>query len=533
MWIDKENEEDQQQQDTDSLNSPSVGAGAGGGTTGPQVKSSEISSLGTPSSMTPMAQAPKQQFGTIQDYFKGSKNQGERLGEQFTSKLADTQSKQKSDISQAATQAQSDIEKGTTLFDPTLATKAASDPTKVASNEPEFNKFIQQWNAAYKGPQSFEESSDYAKAASAAKKAQEKTAQIESTGGRQQLIQDEFGVYGQGNKGLDEALLQQSSYFPKIQQQTKDFRTIPDYLKTESQKINEAAQKGKQATQKTKESLQDIFLNKDTGVLSQFKSGLGEKVTKAKQQAGERSKAVEAALKNTQPGKVSAETLKELGLTPEEYDKLLYQRSVAQQGWMPPDKGAKQIAGEDVDFSRYAQLLNPEAQVSLENTMSPEDYARAEALAKLTQDQNILPLVNPENVGKGAKVVDFRGQNLKDYLQNRQDAIVAARDRQNQKTAPAREAVQKAIEAEKEANRRAGTIGPIFRSQPVLPTPTPPPVQPIVNEPVPQINPGIPTPPIQAPISTEPVRKDIVRAFSEGGIVKDDTLQNYLKQIKR
>ncbi len=136
----------------------------------------------------------------------------------------------------------------TTAFNPDLVSTAVSDPTKITGDKDQLTSFLDQWNAAYRGPASLESTSGYGDVAKAAQGAGSRAGQLESTGGRQQLIQDEFGVYGQGNKGLDEALLQQSSFFPKVQEQGKEFRSIQDYLASQSKGISAQAREAKAAT---------------------------------------------------------------------------------------------------------------------------------------------------------------------------------------------------------------------------------------------------------------------------------------------
>lgn len=518
MWIDEP--KDEQESQLAPAENPTIAAGSGA-----QLQPSNTAATGTASSTSKAPAPTRQQFGTIQDYFKGSKQQGERFGEQFTGKLADTQEKQKGTIQQAAEKAKGAIQAGTTSFDEGLVSKAVADPTQVAGNEDAFNKFQQQWNAQYRGPESFESSDSYTPAATAAQKAAEKASQIQTTGGRQQLVQDEFGVYGQGNKGLDEALLQQSSYFPAVQEQAKQFGTIQDYFKTEAQKVNEDAAKAKQTTASAKESTQDAFLNKDTGALPRFQLGLDEKLAAARAAGANKVKEAQQAVSSAEP--ISDAGLKALGLTREEYNTLRQQQQIAAQGYKTQDP-ISGVAGENVNFQDYMTVQNPDARIGLENAMSQADYDRAVALAKLTDRQNVLPLVDPTKVGQEGNVVDFRKQDLKDYLSKRQQDIIAARDKNQAVNSAELEKVRQAIEAEKKQNQQTGTTGAIFRTQPVVATPTPQVNPPISTDPVPQINPGV-----SIPASPKKPNPNVVRMFNEGGEVGTPTLTDYLKRNKR
>jgi|GEM_PF-4568537 len=167
--------------------------GAGGGA---QIQANTSTATPNASRLSPTTQSTPQNFGTIQDYFKGSQEQGERFGEQFTGRLDTAQQEQRETIGRAAETAGGNITAGTLGFNEALVSQAVSDPTQVTGDEGQFQDFLNQWNAAYRGPQSFAGSQSYGGAAKAAHAAGEKAAQLGSTGGRQQLIQDEFGVYG-------------------------------------------------------------------------------------------------------------------------------------------------------------------------------------------------------------------------------------------------------------------------------------------------------------------------------------------------
>lgn len=398
MWIDPK-QDPNKTQNPDSLNSPSVGAGAGGGA--PQVQSSTTAATGTPSSTNPTPEAPNQKFGTIQDYFKGNKNQGEQLGEQFTNKLADTQQTQKNTIDQAAAQTKNDINAGTTAFDQGLVSNAVADPTKITGDADLFNKFTNQWNAAYKGPESFEASNQYGEAVDTANKAKEKQAQVESTGGRQQLLQDEFGVYGQGNKGLDEALLQQSSYFPKVQEQAKQFGTVQDYLGQKAQDVNTAAQQARDTTATTKENTQNAFANS----LTDFQKNLTGKVTAAQGQGTDLLKKYQSDLANS-PGE-AAKDLAASGVDPATAKNIVeYLKAYNTQYGISPTVSS-------------AYIGNPSVDIKAGNVATTADYNKAAALQQLT-GKDYSGILNPADISKAGTGTlpqnAFKSNDLQGYL---------------------------------------------------------------------------------------------------------------------
>ncbi len=261
MWLD---DEQNNNQSGNNLNSPSVGSGGSTGISAAPAGSN-------PSTVTPVGSTPQQKFATVQDYLGANKQQGEALGADFTGKLNESATNEKNVIDTAANQTQNDITSGSTAFNQDLVNKATTAPTEVANSPDQLSSFLGQWNAAYKGPQSFETSANYTPAITAANEATQKAGEVGTAGGREQLLSDTYGVYGQGNKGLDQAILQNSSAFPTIQAAQPAFNSISDYLGTKATALNMAIPQAKTNTQQT----QDLTRNTvNTGI-----SNLGTQIS--------------------------------------------------------------------------------------------------------------------------------------------------------------------------------------------------------------------------------------------------------------
>lgn len=446
MWIDQENEDEKNlNQEQDSLTNPSIGSGAGGGGSEPGngagAEQNQATSVAKPA-------APQQNFATIQDYFKANKTQGENFGQQFSSKLADTATQQRNTITGAADAARSEVKSKTPIENTYLTARAASDPFSVTSDTGSYDKLMAQYNAAYAGPSSFEESDAYSGAVEATQKAKEKQEQLKSVGGRQQLIQDEFGVYGQGNRGLDEGLLQTSSVFPKVQEQEKEFGGLQDYLKTKGAELTPDVEAAKKEAEKTRASTRATI---GSG-LQKFVGDVDTNVEKAKTGLASQTEAVQRALAN--PNAVNDAVLKTLGLTRNEFDKLQKDKAVAEQGWMAPGDKAGQIAGKSFNLADY--LKTSPLDVSRRTTVSDADINKAKGFAQITQDQNILPTVGDKATpGSFATFDKTKAMNeLGGYAGN----ISAA---------------QKAYQDKLNATRPSTPSSPsdgVLRSQPVLPS---------------------------------------------------------------
>lgn len=427
MWIDKDQDEENLGQETDSLNSPSVGAGGAGSA---PIKGSETAAVGTPSSMSPAPEAPGQKFGTIQDYFKGSKQQGEKLGQEFTGKLDTAKQQQQGAIDQAAMGAEQDIAANTIGADTALINKAKADPTKVADDETQFNQFMSQWNAAYKGPESFEATDKFSDAAKAAQTAKDKATQVSSTGGRQQMLQDEFNVYGAGNKGLDEALIQQSSSFGDVGTKAKELTSLQDYLKGKSTDVAGKAQEAKATTEQTKQQAQEALLG-EQGAVRQFKSDIDTRTSQERAKAEADQKALATAFGERKP--LTDAQLQSLGLTQQQYQELI----------------SKEKTAGYTNLQDYLTFQNPNAQISRESVASQTDQAKDAALAKLTGGSKLLGATR-----QGGKLVDFdKDTALQTYL-DKIGADAAERERARLEREEQQRAEEEARVAEETAKRK-------------------------------------------------------------------------------
>lgn len=385
MWLDEKNNEDPYNRTQSQPGGPSVGTGGGTTQTG--------GTTSNPSTTNPIQpNTPSQAFGTVQDYLGANKQQGEQLGQQFTNSLAKSATNEKQAIDTAAGQTSQDITAGSTPFNANLVNKAVTDPTKVTGNPDDLNSFLKQWNASYTGPSSFENSANYAPATAAVSEAATKQTEAGTTGGQQQLLQDEFGVYGQGNKGLDQNLIQNSGSNPAIQAQAKQFGTLPDYLKNAAAPINTQANKAAADTAATQSQTEGAFTN----VLTDFQKKINDETAANRATAQANYTAAENAALNP----IETKLQQNYGITPD-------------------------IASQ--------RTFNPNVDITPENAASAQDYADAAAYQQLT-GKDFTGVLNPNNVtqaGQWASPTLTAGiPAIQKYLQSMYDAKLS------QKTLP-------------------------------------------------------------------------------------------------
>lgn len=399
MWLDQPEDEEKKAQ-VDGQNQPSIGAGAGSAPTQP------TGTTGNPSTISPTSPtAPRQDFATVQDYLGANKQQGEQLGQKLTSSLGESLGKQKDTIAGAANQAKSDVTGGTTGFDSSLVSSALEDPTRVAGDTNQLESFLGQWNAQYKGPESFETSTAYDPAAAAANEAKTKQAQIESAGGQQQLIQDQFGVYGQGNKGLDQALFQNASGFSTAQDQAKQFGGIGDYLSQQAKDVNTAAKTAKDVTGQTQANTRGAF----EGNLTNFQAGLNAKTAASRKTADDVIAKYQKNLASADPDKIKA-NLAEANVDPAVASNIVeYLTALNTNYGIKPEISS-------------AYIGNPAVDITNATVASPEDYAKAAAYEKLT-GVNYGGVLNPADAAKAktglGQTGTLKGNDLKRYLSDK------------------------------------------------------------------------------------------------------------------
>lgn len=399
MYI--ENPEEDQINQNQSSSSPSVGAGGGGAAVGGGTSTGATG--GNPSTIQPVQpNQPNQSFANVQDYLKANQQQGENFGNQFVSTVGQGVGKAKSDIDTSAQNAQNQITSGTITSNPDIISAASKTPTAITGDANKLAEFQKEYNAEYTGPSSFESSDQYTNAANAANTANQTGAELESTGGREQLLQDQFGVYGQGNKGLDQTLLQNSSSYPTVPGLAKDFKSVQDYLTAAAANTNTAANNAAATTAATKAAATTPFANNLTNFQNQINSETAAAKADLQAKADKYAKDFAAGDADT-----ISKDLRELKTDPN-------------APYYPINdylKALNKDYGVNPDISNYNNF-NPAGQVTAANVATPEEYANAAAYQKLT-GTDYSGILNPANASQAGTYKDlgkFDTQGLVNYL---------------------------------------------------------------------------------------------------------------------
>jgi len=399
MYIENPDEEQNKNQ---SSSSPAIGAG-GGGAASPTTTAT-TPATGNPSTIQPVqTNQPNQSFATIQDYLGANKPQGETLGNQFVGTVGQGLNTAKSAIDTSAQNAQNQITSGTVKQNTDLTNEALKTPTAVTGDAGKLAEFQKEYNAQYSGPSSLESSDQYENASKAANEASQTGEELKTTGGREQILQDKFGVYGQGNKGLDQGLLQNSSAYSNVAPLQQGFQSVQDYLKAASGSTADAAKQARETTEATKANTQKAF----AGNLSSFQDKLNSEVSVAQQAAQTAGSKIQTDIKSGNLDALS-EDLQKAGVSPENLTTISQYLQTLSKDY-----------GQNPEISNYF-TQNP---ITAANVASPEEYANAQAYKQLT-GTDYSGVLNPADAAKAGTAnpnASVNPQELTSYLKQSVD----------------------------------------------------------------------------------------------------------------
>jgi hypothetical protein len=407
MWLENKDKEEALKQ-PGQVNTPTVGAGGGASMAG----GSTTPATGNFSTTSPV-QVPQttQKWATAQDYLRANQPQATEMGKKVEASLTGTLGEQRGAIESATQKAQQDITGGITAFNPEIVSTAATKPTEITQSPERLQDFMKQWNAAYTGPTSFETSESYTPAAEAAAKGKEISEEIKTPGGRTQLLQNQFGVYGAGNQALDTSLLGQAANYGQIQQLAPQFASLQDYLTQQSQGLSGQVQQAQATTQAAQQQTRTAL----EGNLQKFQTDLAARVGTTQADAQAKTQQYLADLATGDVNKV-ANDLRIAGITEDQIKPIIDNLTILHEQYK-----------YNPDLSQGYQY-NPATEVTTENVATPEDYAKAQAWAKLTGEQGYTNILNPEQAAQAGQIPDVNKGFLPDYLKQQTGTLVKQKD---------------------------------------------------------------------------------------------------------
>ena len=194
-------------------------------------------------------------------------------------------------------------------------------------------------------------------------------------------------------------ILQNSSYYPKVQGEVQNFQNVQDYLTGQAANLDTAATNAQATTDATKQQTQAAFANEP----ATFQNQINAETTAAQAPATTQATQLAADFKSGDPTKVVAD-LKQAGVDTNTIQQ--YLTALTQQN------------GKPIDLSQFYSF-NPNTAVTTANAANAQDYANAAAYNKLT-GVDYSGILNPANAAQaGTAPTALAGVNaasLPDYL---------------------------------------------------------------------------------------------------------------------
>lgn len=261
-----------------------------------------------------------------------------------------------------------------------IVNEAATNPTGVDADAAKKAAFQKERDASYTGPSSLEDVQGFQDAQDKVKKAQERIGLTETEPGRTTLLKEMGGPgYGQGKADLNQLLLSGDPNAAGIlSSAVQPYKNLQDFLGAQNDETRTAATKAADEAAATKQAVQDRFAGPG-GVFEQTTADLMAKLAAAKTGGGAEAQAAADALAKWEP---TDQDLATLGMTRADYNGL---------------KGYRDITSGQaaIDPKAYLTTRAPDAEFSLANVSSADDYAREAALEDLMGTS--LNTLNPED----------------------------------------------------------------------------------------------------------------------------------------
>lgn len=337
--LDKEKDEEQQSgapQQVGGAQSATLGAGTG----------------------APAAGTKSGRFTNISNYLQANSGYN-KAGGGLAGKIAGNINNQgqavKQEVGKARDEFNTAAQQNRVGYDEGTVNNALNDSTNFAQNAQNVDKFQQQLNAKYQGPQGIQNAE---KVQNNAQNLQNLTNQTTTEGGRFGLLKNMFNkpTYTGGQQKLDNLLLQGNQGQLKNLTGTRQLgNQVVNEVNTTNQKAIEEAQKYKDEAAATSQQTREQFLNSLTG----FDTGLNDR---ANQLNIDREQMYQDALKTTGNNIVSEDDLSRFGLA----------------------KGQSLYGANLKDY-----LMKNNLEANSVNAATSDDYTKAAALRKLAGDTQI------------------------------------------------------------------------------------------------------------------------------------------------
>jgi len=385
-----------------------------------------------PATVSPVQQnqAPQNNQGyvDVESYLSANQGGSQDLGNRVATNLTNDYNTTKQNVDKSAQSVQDLANQGYTQENAGLIQEAAANPTQTAADQNKVSAVQAQLNDKYTGPSNW---TDFGTQQGNVATAQQEGALTTTPGGLNVLAQTVEGQTGrnqsQGINQLDSLLLGGSPQaMQTIQTAADPYKGLTDYLNSKNTAVTGTISNAQNAATTAANNAKAALLG-DTGATGKLTSELNAQLAQKQAAAQSQLDEIKAALGKENP---TAQDLATLGISADQWNALQNQLNMAQNAQSVSSAngqwGAKS-GTTDIDLTQFLTQQSPAAQLTLQNTATPEQVARAQALQTLVGANNFTSPLTDASVA-GTAPTNLNSFNYKDALAYTQGIANAERD---------------------------------------------------------------------------------------------------------
>jgi len=381
-------------------------------------------------------------FVGIKDYLEANKPQSAKLARDVSGYVGGIGETARSELDQGVKGFNQTVDQNTIGLNQALLDEAQANPNAVVQDQAKLSEFKKQRDAAYKGPNSFDQSDFYKKTNDAVTKANQAAANTQTEQGQKDLLSGlqtaKKGKVHQGALAFDASLLQADPTSKNILAKTKEgLGDISGKMTAAQEAALAKVGQAKQTTDATKAAIQGKFTG-EKGVQGQLEKSLQEKALGAVNQSKQQAEQTMQLLKSgATPSDAQLELL--------DIDRNQWNQLTGDRSYLQSTYGLNPYA----DLSTYGSVKDPTTQINAQNIASAEDYAKYQALNQLMDTQNNF-LSDPTQAGTAdMDALDFNFGGVKGDITN---SIALEKKAADQRAAAAAAAAERERQRQKEAS---------------------------------------------------------------------------------
>lgn len=340
----------------------------------PITSSSAPTSGGTGNSINQASSAgAAQPFTNLQTYLTANAPQIQQQAGAISGALTSQYGQATGAIDQAKSDFGTQVNAGYTPANQGAVDNFTKDPTAVAADPNATNAFESQLTDAYKGPASFESSSQYGDAAGKVQAGQSLASQVTSPGGISSYLQSQNPNETQGMATLDSSLVQgDPTANASIQAAAQPFNGLNDYLTSATTAADAGVTRAQQAAQAAQTAAQTAAGKTTTD----FSNGLNTAFSTAAQKATDYNARMNNLLTRIQNGGLSS-------MSPDDQAAIGYNPALTPLMQSYDSVFPAQAKASPIDFSSFYTPGSQQAMPTGANIAKPQDVAEYQALQKL------------------------------------------------------------------------------------------------------------------------------------------------------